>query len=558
VTNGENDVTNEDMPTLTACLEMIQTEFALLETLVRVYDHARSHFISEICEPSVKRYLNAIRIRVEENEDRMPFSLYRSTLLDRMQNSSVIDGLISYILKPRENNCTLGLWVAERVAERRLLNEDGIEMSEDTWLELILSFVTSEERQTLRVPARDQRVEFGENAGYGVGDLQRALAACDPNNFKRFRQNNCFDPVALRVIALVQPATEAGRTKKPPKLELLALNKPGTADTGAKGEKSSGSRGDKFALLPLKEGQPDKDIYSTFPEKSLRHRLWNAIVNKKCVRCNGDHLRAACPKPRQPWEEDFEKPDFWTKKAPPAKQGRAQLDRSLNLPCPAVLHVLCSAGLCLVDTCSDVSLARRDVLHALQRVDDPVVISHLGGESCFDEIGSFVLESDRVSPVTLPRVFAVDESSLPAGVVALLGMADIHFLGLSLDAIAAQPGCHRDHARLGRGSGRTLWDFWNRVLSCCTRRSGKTEQRSRMPRAMPPRTSIIDARFDAPPPVVPPRHFLAELKAKTLLEQEARTADRIGSLNDAHRLSHHRRCRFIYDQLSYLSVFAPV
>ncbi len=50
----------------------------------------------------------------------MPFLTYKSTLLDRMQNSPVIDGLISYILKPRENNCTLSLWVAERVAERRL------------------------------------------------------------------------------------------------------------------------------------------------------------------------------------------------------------------------------------------------------------------------------------------------------------------------------------------------------------------------------------------------------------------------------------------------------
>ncbi len=85
VEGEDNDVTEEDRPTLTACLEMTHTEFALLETLVRVYDHARSHFISEICEPSVKRYLNAVRIRVEENADRMPFSLYRSILLDRLE-----------------------------------------------------------------------------------------------------------------------------------------------------------------------------------------------------------------------------------------------------------------------------------------------------------------------------------------------------------------------------------------------------------------------------------------------------------------------------------------
>jgi hypothetical protein len=220
------------------------------------------------------------------------------------------------------------------MAERKLLNEDGIDMSEDTWLELILAFVTSDERQTLRLPARDQRAEYADNAGYGgVVDLQRFLAACDPNNFKRFRQNNCFDPVTLRVVALdklVQPTTEASKTKRPAKLELLALNKPGTAAPGVKGDKSVYARGDKSAPLPLKEGQPDKDIYSKFPEKSLRHRLWNAIVEKKCVRCNGSHLRAACEKLRQPWEDDFEKPDFWTRKAPPAKQGRVQLDSSVT------------------------------------------------------------------------------------------------------------------------------------------------------------------------------------------------------------------------------------
>ncbi len=278
IANGDNDLVEADRPALNTCLEMTQTEFALFETLVGVFDHARSHFVSEICEPSVKRLLNAIRIRVEENEDRMPYSLYKSTLLDRMQNSSVIDGLISYILKPRENNCILSLWVAERVAERKLLKEDGIEMDEDTWLELILSFVTTEEKQTLRVPARAERAEFNNNAGHGVPELQRALAACDPNNFKRFRQTNCFDPVALRVIALeklVQPTSATAKTKKPAQLEVNLLHKPDAT--------SSGAKTDKAAPLPLKAGQPDKDIYAKFPEKSLRHshRLWNAIVTEK-------------------------------------------------------------------------------------------------------------------------------------------------------------------------------------------------------------------------------------------------------------------------------------
>ncbi len=88
--------------------------------------------------------------------------------------------------------------------------------------------MTSEERQTLRVPAQDQRAEFGEDAGYNVTSLQTALALCDPNNFKRFRQANCLDPVAVRVrvIALDMFASPGEKPKKNPKFEVNALNKP--------------------------------------------------------------------------------------------------------------------------------------------------------------------------------------------------------------------------------------------------------------------------------------------------------------------------------------------
>jgi hypothetical protein len=78
-------------------LEMSHTEFSLLETLVRVYDHARSHFIFEICEEAIKRFLNAQRIRFEENAERMPFVRYQSLLLDHMQNSSVLIGWTYFI-----------------------------------------------------------------------------------------------------------------------------------------------------------------------------------------------------------------------------------------------------------------------------------------------------------------------------------------------------------------------------------------------------------------------------------------------------------------------------
>ncbi len=168
-------------------VEMMHTEFDLLITLGRVYDHARSHFVFEICEPPVKRFLNARRIRHEEGGERMPWALYKSSLLERMQNSSTIDGLISFILKPRDNGCPISLWVAERLAERRLLNDDGIDMSEDTWLEMVLAFLTNEDKQTLQVPARDQRAAYHEGAGYNVLALQQTLGVFDPNTFKKFQ-----------------------------------------------------------------------------------------------------------------------------------------------------------------------------------------------------------------------------------------------------------------------------------------------------------------------------------------------------------------------------------
>ncbi len=173
-------------------------------------------------------------------------------------------------------------------------------------------------------------------------------------------------------------------------------------------------RTDKAPALPQKGGSPDKELFATFPEKSLRRRLWEAISSKKCVRCNGDHLRSACPKERQAWEDDFERPDFWTKKFSPPKQARVQLEPYVNRPCLQVLHIVCSAGLCLIDTCSDVSMARRDVLTAIGMSETAVVIAHLGGETSLQEIGTFTLEAELA---VLCNVFAVNTEELPAGVI---------------------------------------------------------------------------------------------------------------------------------------------
>jgi hypothetical protein len=258
IESDENDVAESDRAIIMTGVEMTRTEFDLLRTLARVYDHARSHFIFELCELAAKRFLNALRIRHEEGGERTPWALYKSSLLERMQNSSTIDGLISFILKPRDNGCSISLWVAERLAERLLLNDDGIEMSEDTWLELLLAFITNEEKQTLQVPARDQRAAFDNGAGYDVLALQRSLNRFDPNTFRKFQQAHCHDPVAARVLSLhrleaaerVQPNPRS-RTKA--ELESHANEKTSSSAAGKDRTKGTKEKFDKKGALPVKE-----------------------------------------------------------------------------------------------------------------------------------------------------------------------------------------------------------------------------------------------------------------------------------------------------------------
>jgi hypothetical protein len=377
----------------------------------------------------------------------MRWDMYKTALLERMQNSSTIDGLISFILKPHDNGCPIGLWVAERIAERRLLNEDGIELSEDTWLEFVLAFVTNEEKQTLQVPARDQRSNYDNGAGYTVVALQRSLTRFDPATFKRFQQSHCQDPVPVRVITLhrlvaAEKAASPPKGRAKPELESHAATKePSSRSTPKPKDKF-----DKQSALPIKEGKPDQALYATFPEKSLRRRLWDAVVAGKCTRCSGPHLRVACIKPRQGWEDDFEKEEFFSRPPPAAnkKQLRVQLTgNSLNLPVPQILSVMSPLGRCLVDTCSDVSVARRDVLAGVHYTGlyGDVLIGHLGGETLLRNAGSLELgRSDGMRPVILTDVYVVEPKMLPAGVVALFGVADIRALGLSLDAVLAHPG----------------------------------------------------------------------------------------------------------------------
>jgi hypothetical protein len=103
----------------------------------------------------------------------------------------------------------------------------------------------------------------------------------------------------------------------------------------------------------------------------------------------------------------------------------------------------CAFGRCLVDTGSDVSLARREVLTRLCLSSTPVSISHLGGETVLQEMGTLHLDSvpSALDSACLFGVMAVDETQLPDGIAALLGLTDILLLQLSVDHVLAHQGC---------------------------------------------------------------------------------------------------------------------
>ncbi len=297
--------------------------------------------------------------------------------------------------------------------------------------------------------------------------------------------------LALHRLVAAEKVTPALKARAKPDLESHAVTKQGAPPAS---KARTNDKFDKRSALPVKEGKPDQELYASFPSKSLRRRLWDAVVSGKCTRCSGSHLRVACPKPRQGWEDDFEKEDFFTKPPPPAKaQSRVQLSgNALNLPNNQILSVTCPLGLCLVDTCSDVSVARQDVLSEGFRVWDAVSVGHMGGETLLCETGTLRIDRSTGGPsVVLPGVFVVEPAMLPAGVVALFGVADLRTLGISLDAVMARPG---------RPWERTVpLTIFGRIRRAFRRCCGVGASPSAARNASPPeRATFADPR---PPPV---------------------------------------------------------
>ena len=204
VADANSKVVEADRTVLTSYCELNLGEFNIFDEFVRVFDTARSHFVFEVVTPQVKRYLNAARITAESAAHPVPLKWadYKNLLLQRMQDGAQSNDLLTHLLKPREDALPISLWTAERRSERNLLEKDGVSMSEETWLAYVLSFVSSQEKQTLKVPAEKDRVAYNNNAGYKLKDLESDIAKTDPSTFQRFRQAYCTDPLAKRIMAI--------------------------------------------------------------------------------------------------------------------------------------------------------------------------------------------------------------------------------------------------------------------------------------------------------------------------------------------------------------------
>jgi hypothetical protein len=132
IADVNNPTEEADRTALLSLCNMDSTELLIYTKMLEVYDKAQSHFLFDIVDPQVKRYLNAERLKAEaEHPVRMlTYKQYKELYLQRTQNSELTQDLLSFILKPREEGCPIYLWAAERISESNLLTANGLAMSD--------------------------------------------------------------------------------------------------------------------------------------------------------------------------------------------------------------------------------------------------------------------------------------------------------------------------------------------------------------------------------------------------------------------------------------------
>ena len=327
VADANSPIKESDRATLKAYGQLTDQEFAILDEYLRVFDRSLCHFVFDVCQPQVRRFLNAARVTSEASANPVTFKWqdYRTLLLSRLADSTRSNDLLKYLLSVRDDALAVSLWCSERRSERALLEKDGIALPEETWLEYVLCFMPNEERQILEVPPEKDRSAFNGNAGYKMADLELAVSKTDPSNFKRFRQQHCTNFLAKKLLRLHRLSSQGDDTtpgkRKPrdPKLSLAGEKPPEKLSTGKMNAL------DNAKSLPQKDGKADSERAKKFKEGSLRAHVWKAVQDGNCVRCGEKHLRSTCTKPPKEWEVDFNMgPIFWN---PPGSSSRTRTQR---------------------------------------------------------------------------------------------------------------------------------------------------------------------------------------------------------------------------------------
>jgi hypothetical protein len=240
------------------------------------------------------------------------------------KNTAESDDVLTFFVTVREEGLHIQLWVSERHAARSLLEKDGVQLPELTWLSYTVHFFTSDERALLNIPADRDMAAYDSGNGYKMETLETAISAADPLSFKRFRQSMAHSPLAKRVLAIHRATTENDVTsKKKVKEDFSANQKPfnaggknnsGQPKTGREqkpprkertpASSSTNAAVDTPAALPrTADGALDKSRYDKWAEGSLRKRIWNRIAATppECVRCGGPHPRKDCKETPLPW-----------------------------------------------------------------------------------------------------------------------------------------------------------------------------------------------------------------------------------------------------------------
>jgi hypothetical protein len=204
-TSGEKKwVADEHRPALELSCSMSPAELTRNAELVLAHDDALCHNLYDMCDAKLGRLLNADHLKALAKDKALGHAAHKKLLMQQFMDDAEEEDLLTYFEKPREEGLPVTLWVAERRAGRALLEKDGMQMKEKSWLTHALVFLSSDERTILDMPAnRDLPTYMSDSrdpAGCTMEDLEEAVAISDPEGFKRFRHNVVVNPLAKRVL----------------------------------------------------------------------------------------------------------------------------------------------------------------------------------------------------------------------------------------------------------------------------------------------------------------------------------------------------------------------